>query len=232
MSGDSSKPKKNWGPIAAVLLGFLAYKVPEALVAAAAPTLLPILGQNQNVRSLVLYGTFEALTLATLYLLVNFYGKRFVDLGLGAFKLNYIAKAFLGFCSYFVLTAIVMTAVAHLVTIPDQQQQTGFLQPTGFEAMLAFIALIIVVPIAEELLFRGFIFKGIRSSFSFPVTAIVVSILFAAAHGQLNVGLDVFSLSLVLCYLREKTGSLWPGILVHGLKNAVAFFMLFIYNVH
>lgn len=232
MFGASFDRKKSWGPVTAVLLSFMAYKIPEVLVAAAVPVLMPLLGQNQNVRSLVLYGLFEALTLAVLYLLVNFYGQKFKDLGLGSFKPSYVAKAFLGFCSYFVLTAIVMTSVARFIVIPDQEQKTGFLQPTGIEALLAFIALIIVVPITEELLFRGFLFKGIRTKYSFPVTAIVVSLLFAVAHGQLNVGLDVFSLSLVLCYLREKTGSLWPGILVHGLKNAVAFFMLFIYNVH
>ena len=40
--------------------------------------------------------------------------------------------------------------------------------------------------------------------------------------------LDTFTLSMVLCYLRQETDSLWPGILLHALKNCIAFITLFV----
>jgi len=63
------------------------------------------------------------------------------------------------------------------------------------------------------------------------VAALVTSLVFAAVHGQWNVAIDTFALSLVLCALREVTGTIWAGILLHMFKNAIAFYVLFIYPV-
>lgn len=231
MSTDSSSVrKKTWGPVAGVILGFLAFKIPEWIMASLAPMLVPLL-PDANVRTFIFYGLFEAMAIGAVLLLVTWYYQKFSDIGAGTFKGEYIVKAVFGFCAYFLLTFIITHIVGSLFQIPDQAQSLGFAQPEGIGLVLAFIALVMVVPFAEELLFRGFIFKGIRSAFSFPITTAAVSILFAVAHGQLNVGLDVFALSIVLCYLREKTNSIWPGVLLHAFKNGIAFLLLFIYNV-
>jgi membrane protease YdiL (CAAX protease family) len=82
------------------------------------------------------------------------------------------------------------------------------------------------------------LYKGLRNKFSFPVAAVATSLLFALGHLQFGsgapllwvAGLDTFVLSVVLCYLREKTGSLWPGIMIHAAKNAVAFSVLFLFK--
>lgn len=223
----SEKPR-DWGPISAVVLGFLAYKVPEWVIVGIAPIIVPLLPQPDNIRNFVMYGLFEALAIGAVLMLLVWFNRKLSDIGFGIFKANYIIWAVMGFFAYFVITSSVLTVVQQIITVPDEQQQIGFTDPNSFELVLAFIALVIVVPIAEELLFRGFIFKGIRKGFNFIVTSLAVSVLFAVAHGQLNVGIDVFCLSLVLCYLREKTASLWPGIMLHGFKNAIAFGMIFI----
>ena len=90
------------------------------------------------------------------------------------------------------------------------------------------VALVIVTPIFEETVFRGFLFKGLRRRLPFWAAASVVSVMFAFAHGQWNVALDTFVLSLILCFLVEKNNSLIPSILLHELKNEVAFTALFI----
>ncbi|MEJ0073120.1 MAG: CPBP family glutamic-type intramembrane protease [Candidatus Saccharibacteria bacterium] len=41
--------------------------------------------------------------------------------------------------------------------------------------------------------------------------------------------IDTFTLSVVLCYIREKTGTLWSGVLIHALKNGIAFLSLYIF---
>jgi membrane protease YdiL (CAAX protease family) len=43
---------------------------------------------------------------------------------------------------------------------------------------------------------------------------------------------DTFSLGLVLGSLRLITGSIWAGVLLHALKNSVAYYFLFIYTLH
>ncbi len=94
--------------------------------------------------------------------------------------------------------------------------------------IIGFVSLVILTPIFEETMFRGVLFKGLRRSMSFYPALIVTSLLFALAHGQLNVAIDTFALGLLLGYLTEKTGSIVPSILLHALKNSVAFIILFV----
>jgi len=224
--------KKSWGPVAGVAFGFLAYKVPEFIMSSLAPMLVPFLPADQNVRNFLVYALFESLCIGLVITLLAWYNQKPSSLGLGHFKGEYIVRAALGFCAYFVLANLLLYIASLVATLPQSQQVTGFAPNNVPALILAFLALVVIVPIAEELIFRGFIFKGVRSAFSFPVTALVVSVLFAVAHGDIIIGIDVFALSLVACYMREKTGSIWPGVLLHATKNSVAFLMLFVYNVH
>ena len=111
----------------------------------------------------------------------------------------------------------------------DQVQDVGFDDITQpMEYILALFALVIIPPIAEELLFRGYLFGRLRERFGFWVTAIVTSLTFGFVHMQWNVGIDTFILSMFLCYLRETTGSIWASMVLHSIKNGVAYFLLFI----
>ena len=93
---------------------------------------------------------------------------------------------------------------------------------------MAFIALVVVAPAAEELIFRGVIYGEMRKVNPYLAT-IIVSLMFGIAHGQLNVGITAFAMSLVMCFMREKlTGTVWSTIILHMIKNAVAFYFLFI----
>lgn len=106
----------------------------------------------------------------------------------------------------------------------------------GFDRIIAFITLVVVAPVAEEIIFRGWLYGKMRTRLntavsnkvSIVISALLVSILFGIIHGQWNVGVNVFALSLVLCGLREITGTIHAGILVHMLKNGVAFYLLYV----
>jgi membrane protease YdiL (CAAX protease family) len=110
----------------------------------------------------------------------------------------------------------------------DQQQDVGFDSASGIGLILAFITLVILAPIYEEALFRGFAFQGVAAKYGFWPSAILTSGLFAVAHGQLNVGIDTFILGMFSCWLIWHTNSLWPSILLHMLKNLLAYTFLFI----
>lgn len=111
----------------------------------------------------------------------------------------------------------------------DQVQETGFSDLSyRYEYILAFITLIIIAPIFEEILFRGYLYGKVRKIIPVWLAIVIVSVVFAAVHGQWNVAIDVFALSVVLCGLREMTGSVWAGILLHMMKNSLAFYFLFI----
>lgn len=142
-----------------------------------------------------------------------------------------IGLAPVGFVLYFLLTAGVLYVVTLIFPGFDsnQVQETGFgnlLQ--RYEYILAFLTLVVAAPIAEEVLFRGYLYGKLRKGAPMWLATLMTSVLFAAVHGQWNVAVDVFSLSIVLCALREITGSIWAGTLLHMAKNGVAFYLLFI----
>jgi membrane protease YdiL (CAAX protease family) len=111
----------------------------------------------------------------------------------------------------------------------DQAQDIGFkVYGSRLDNILAVVTLVIMASVAEEVLFRGYLYGKLKNSVPAIIAALATSLLFAAAHGQLNVAVDVFVLSLILCGLRSLTGSIWAGILVHMIKNAIAYYALFV----
>lgn len=93
--------------------------------------------------------------------------------------------------------------------------------------VFAAIALVVFGPILEEVIYRGLIYGKLRKKHSLITSILIVSILFGFLHGQWNVGVDVFALSVVACLMRETTGTIYAGIILHILKNTIAFYFLF-----
>jgi hypothetical protein len=90
---------------------------------------------------------------------------------------------------------------------------------------LLVIAFCVAAPVSEELFARGFLYRGWSESFLGPIGAIVLSsIVWTALHLQYDwyfLG-EVFSIGLLLGYLRYRTNSIWLTIFVHGLNNLAA----------
>ena len=149
-----------------------------------------------------------------------------------------IGLSIVGLIAYFILAMIVM---AFFQMFPwfnaGESQDIGFSYNLyGVERMLAFITLVVLAPVAEELIFRGWLYGKMRTKLSAATTnlmsvlisSFLVSLLFGAIHMQWNVGVNVFAMSLVACALREYTGTIYAGILLHMLKNGLAFYALFV----
>ncbi|MBU0494017.1 MAG: CPBP family intramembrane metalloprotease [Chloroflexi bacterium] len=91
---------------------------------------------------------------------------------------------------------------------------------------LTFLSLAVVAPLAEELLFRGFIFRGLCQRLSVGWAAVLSTVIFAIPHMDPTKLVPIFVLGLVLTYLYLRTGSLIPGILVHAAVNTASFVLL------
>jgi uncharacterized protein len=136
----------------------------------------------------------------------------------------------LAFCAYALAVSIIVAIVSQIPGYPaDQAQEVGFKAfGSRTDNLLAFVTLVVLAPIAEEALFRGYLYGKLKKYAPGVIAAIITSVLFGIVHGQLNVAVDVFVLSMVLCGLRSLTGSIWAGVLVHMIKNAIAYYLLFI----
>lgn len=121
----------------------------------------------------------------------------------------------------------------------DQVQDVGFsVYISGIDRVIAFITLVVIAPIAEEIIFRGWLYSRVRGRLNnlpewggVVVSTLIVSVLFGALHGQWNVGVNVFCLSVVLCVMREITGTIYAGMLTHMLRNGLAFYLLYVLGI-
>jgi membrane protease YdiL (CAAX protease family) len=87
---------------------------------------------------------------------------------------------------------------------------------------LLWLTFVIVAPVAEEIMFRGFLFRGwVRSEHSAIPGILIISALFAAIHVQYDwFGmLQVFFIGLLLAIARWRSGSTLLTILMHVLIN-------------
>ena len=80
---------------------------------------------------------------------------------------------------------------------------------------------IFVAPICEEMFFRGFVFMGLLRAMPVWAAILVSSFLFAIAHVDLGSFTVLFIIGIALAFVRWRTRSLWPGVLLHLLNNAI-----------
>mgnify|MGYP000965851927 FL=1 len=140
-----------------------------------------------------------------------------------------IGLALAGFFGYLAFSAI-LTALFSVFPWFNLTENQPLLYSTlisPLNKVFAAIALVVIGPILEEVIYRGLIYGKLRKNHSLITSILIVSILFGFLHGQWNVGVDVFTLSVVACLMRETTGTIYAGIILHILKNTIAFYFLF-----
>ena len=243
-----SVPRVPWQPWLALLSVVIIY-FGSQLIAGSLVSLYPLLKHWSHARALswvnnsvgaqfIYILVAESLVIAAVYLFLRFYKSHFADIGL---KRPRWADPLYGLAAlpfYFLLYLLGVTIVKYFVPglNVNQAQQLGFNNVSGSGPLvLTFISLVVLPPLAEEIMVRGFLYSSLKKAMPTLSAVLATSAIFAVAHlpeggaaGPLYIAaLDTFVLSLVLIYLREKTGSLWASITLHALKNGIAFVYLF-----
>lgn len=233
------KPKKlKWGPVSAILVTLAAYLASQ-LIIVFPMVIIGVLNANQEVGDIIddsawislALGGVSALTLfIVLWLFLKSRKSTVKDLGFKKPKLKDFFWMLFGLGIYLVLLVLALL-MANLVPgfDQDQVQNIGYTSAAGWQLAIAFFGLVIIPPLTEEMLFRGFFYRGLASKWSKIIAALTASVLFAVLHFQWNVGVDVFILSLVMIFLLEKTKNLWVCVGLHTIKNAIAFLAIFVF---
>ncbi len=94
------------------------------------------------------------------------------------------------------------------------------ISPAELVMLLALVAGL--VPFAEELFFRGMVYPLMRRRLGAPAAVALNAAFFAAAHFIPLLLPGLFVVGLLLAYLRERSGSIWPGVCLHALQNSLA----------
>ena len=138
------------------------------------------------------------------------------------------------------MTIVTMSIASGVFSVDVQQRQaipfSQSMLASHWQLLMAFTVMVVLGPIVEELLYRGYLYGKLRNSFSIWLSVLMTSITFGLAHLwvgpgaplQWAVAVDTFTLSLVMCAAREYTGAVWVPMMMHMMKNGIAFYFLFI----
>jgi uncharacterized protein len=112
-----------------------------------------------------------------------------------------------------------------------QQTQLESLQwlhsvPPWLFALVALTAAVLA-PIAEEIYFRGYVFRAYYEQKGPWQAYLFSAALFALVHLNLPAFPPIFAVGLFLAYVYRRTGSILPGMLAHAFNNTLAFAFLY-----
>lgn len=129
------------------------------------------------------------------------------------------------------LGALLTQWLAHGHELTQNVEELGRRASSSLRLPLGIVA-VSVGPMIEELMFRGVLLSALLARYSTGTSIALCALLFGVMH---LAGLDfqwyalpsLILLAAALCWLRLRSGSLWPPILAHGLFNLFALVALF-----
>ncbi|HVU28532.1 MAG TPA: type II CAAX endopeptidase family protein [Verrucomicrobiae bacterium] len=107
---------------------------------------------------------------------------------------------------------------------------SSFRNTIGFERYFFLLPLLTLAPVCEEIVYRGFLYKAFRGSYPIIVSMALIVVWTVFTHWpqyshSWTAALDLSAITIVQCYLREKSASLWDCILCHFTFNASSLFV-------
>lgn len=143
------------------------------------------------------------------------------DLGIVKFKLRHLLLGLGGGVFLFIAVGILGNLLVDYLGIPDPQSFALVVE--GANSPWQFFLLLflggVIVPLKEELVFRGLIYPPLRRAYGRSRGILLTALFFGMMHFDLIRFLPLFLGGAVLTWLYEKTKSLWPAIIAHGIWN-------------
>jgi uncharacterized protein len=212
-----------WGPFAAVLLGGGAAIVIVGTVAALLQGADPKLDEDSPwFTSLTTLALDLCIVGAVVGIAALTTRPRPWHFGLRSAPLRHAIGATLMAIGAFLAFELVYAAIV------DPENPQRIIDELGADqstALLVIGALVVigVAPVCEEVLFRGFLFRVLRVRMSFWPAAIIDGVLFGLVHGSFVILPILAFLGAALCWVYERTGSLFPCIAIHVLNNTLSY---------
>jgi hypothetical protein len=118
------------------------------------------------------------------------------------------------------LAIALIVAVFHLKTDWTDGLLEDLLWAPGWAVFGIALDSIVWAPLVEEVAFRGVLYATLRTKMSMAPAALLSAGTFALVHGYGMIGLaSVFCSGIIWAVAYERTRSLWPAVLAHGVNN-------------
>ncbi|MCF3944789.1 CPBP family intramembrane glutamic endopeptidase [Oceanobacillus alkalisoli] len=133
-------------------------------------------------------------------------------------------KMILVYSAVFMVGAVVIMTLTSLIGNTWENEKTDAMQQNRsfFMLAIAFISAAIISPIYEEIFYRGFIYRWLRTRIGLVGAILLSSIIFTVVHIPTYNAMPVnFLAGIIFAYAYERSGSIWPAVLIHGITNGV-----------
>lgn len=135
------------------------------------------------------------------------------------FKTDKIIKSIISFTLFIPLLFLISFIIQYVLPEYKQQEIVLNFKSTLIEDKGILLHVLIIAPIVEEVIFRGYIYKILKSKLPIIFSMIISSTLFALIHYNVLSYILLFVLSIFLTYIYERNGSIICPIIIHSLFN-------------
>ncbi|PIQ77742.1 hypothetical protein COV82_03055 [Candidatus Peregrinibacteria bacterium CG11_big_fil_rev_8_21_14_0_20_46_8] len=142
--------------------------------------------------------------------------------------LEYVLKGFGLFLLFIIAMAIVTNTIPF--DIPGFAEQEAHLPWFGdglLGTIIAIFTLVILAPVVEEFLFRGFLLQTLITKYKPWLASILTAMIFAGLHLEFSSFGIIFILALIINWIFIRSRSIWPGMIFHVLNNSFALLVEF-----
>ena len=120
--------------------------------------------------------------------------------------------------------ALLIVVLTSYIGISVENSKTQAIQQniTFFTVLIAFLSAAVISPIYEEIFYRGFLYRWLRTRLGLVGAILLSSFIFMIAHiPTYNVMPVNFFSGIIFALAYERTNSIWPSIIIHGLTNGI-----------
>lgn len=144
--------------------------------------------------------------------------------GLTAFSKSYW-KSLVFWTFVLVVTSVVVVILMEMIGWTSGNSKTESLQSNVnfWTVLIGFVSAAIISPVYEEIFYRGFLYKWFRLKWGVPIGILLSSFIFMLVHIPTYNTLPINFLSgVIFSWTYEKSGSIYPGMIIHGIFNGIA----------
>lgn len=134
-------------------------------------------------------------------------------------KTNEIIKSVISFVIFIPLLFLLSFIIQYVLPEYKQQEIVLNFKSTLLEDKGILLDILVIAPIVEEIIFRGYLYRLLKSKIPIAFSMIISSTLFAIIHFNILSYTLLFMLSIFLTYIYERNGSIVCPIIIHSLFN-------------